>query len=135
MFREITSSFGKPDIDLFASRSNTKCKSYVSWKKDSDSIAVDAFTISWENYHFYASPPLSVILKSLQKIRNDRACGIMVVPEWPVQPWYPLFCALLITKPLRFLAKDNLIFSSSQTDPFWSGTTLVAGILSANRSN
>ena len=30
----IVSVFGKPDIDLFASRSNTKCNKYFSWKND-----------------------------------------------------------------------------------------------------
>ena len=44
-FDDIVRNFGASEIDLFASRSNTKCKKYVSWKKYPSSIAVDAFTI------------------------------------------------------------------------------------------
>ncbi|XP_063975229.1 uncharacterized protein LOC135161513 [Diachasmimorpha longicaudata] len=78
--REITRKFGQPDVDLFASRSNAKCHQYVSWKKDPDSIAIDAFTISWKKYFFYAFPPFSVILRILQKIQSDEAEGIMASP-------------------------------------------------------
>lgn len=45
-FDLIVSEFGRPDIDLFASRENAKCDLYVSYKRDPFSIAVDAFTIS-----------------------------------------------------------------------------------------
>lgn len=44
-FREIISKFTPPQIDLFASRSNTKCQKYVSWQKDPDALTVDSFTI------------------------------------------------------------------------------------------
>lgn len=131
IFTELKILFGKPEIDIFASRVNAKCKTYISWKKDPEALLVDAFTVSWENFFFYAFPPCSVILKALQKIRNDHACGIMVVPEWPSQPWYPLFCYLLISEPCKFSAKNNLIFSSKQMSKFWDKVTLVAGILSA----
>ena len=130
-FNKITRLFGNPDIDLFVSRANAKCKLYVSWRKDPESIAIDAFTISWKDYFFYAFPPVSMILRTLQKIRNECACGIMVVPNCPSQPWYPLFKDMLISKPFEFKAKTNIIFSSSSTDRFWNKITLVAGILSA----
>ncbi|XP_015123313.1 uncharacterized protein LOC107045524 [Diachasma alloeum] len=42
-FEEICRSFGCPKIDLFASRSNTKCKRFVSWQNDLESVAIDAF--------------------------------------------------------------------------------------------
>jgi hypothetical protein len=49
-FDKLCQSFGVPDIDLFASRSNTKCKRYISWQKDPGSVTVDAFTINWTPY-------------------------------------------------------------------------------------
>lgn len=78
IFKQICTLFGKPKIDLFASRVNAKCRSYVSRKKDPESVAVDAFTISWKDCYFYAFPPGSIILKVLQKIRDDCATGIVV---------------------------------------------------------
>ena len=44
-FNKIIHSFGTPEIDLFASRTNAKCERYVSWKQDPGSEVTDAFTI------------------------------------------------------------------------------------------
>lgn len=83
-FNELVQSFGVPNIDFFASRSNTKCKKYVSWKKDPESIAIDAFTIDWTPHFFYAFS-LFMILKILRKIQLENARGIIVVPQWSSQ--------------------------------------------------
>lgn len=37
----------KPEIGLFASRSNCQIKKFVSWKPEPESYAIDAFFISW----------------------------------------------------------------------------------------
>ncbi|OXU18777.1 hypothetical protein TSAR_005754 [Trichomalopsis sarcophagae] len=132
LFQKIISEFGKPEIDLFASRSNAKCEKYVSWRRDPESVAIDAFTISWEGYYFYAFPPCSLILKVLRKIKNESARGIMVVPEWPAQLWYPMFCSMLSAEPIKVPAKNNLMISSTSMDKFWRKTTLVVGVLSGN---
>ena len=134
-FEKIRRSFGNPDIDLFATRSNAKCSKYVSWKKDPESIAIDAFTISWSGYFFYAFLPFSLILKTIKKIQNDKARGIIIVPEWQGQPWYPLFKKLRISNLLKFDANECLIFSSNVQDSFWKKNILVAAILSAEHSN
>ena len=44
----ITKQFGQADIDLFATRANKKINKYISWKPDSDPIAIDAFSVTWE---------------------------------------------------------------------------------------
>ncbi|XP_011858425.1 PREDICTED: uncharacterized protein LOC105555982 [Vollenhovia emeryi] len=89
VFQTIVRKFGKPDIDLFASRINTKCSRYVSWKRDPGAMAIDAFTINWRQFYFYAFPPFSVILRVLEKIKAEGSRGIVVVPKWPAQAWYP----------------------------------------------
>lgn len=61
----------KPEIDLFASRLNHRLNQYVSYKPDPGAIAVDAFTIQWSKYLFYAFPPFSIIMRTLQKIQQD----------------------------------------------------------------
>lgn len=131
VFREIVEAFGVPDIDLFASRSNHKCPRYVSWKKDPGSEAIDAFTISWKEFYFYSFPPFSIILKVLRKICKDKAEGIMVVSDWPAQPWYPLFRSMLVSKPLQFKPNQELLFSCNREQhPLWRNLSLVAGKLS-----
>ena len=36
-----------PDVDLFASRLNNKCRKYISYRPDPGAQAVNAFTIPW----------------------------------------------------------------------------------------
>lgn len=124
-----------PDIDLFASRINRKCKRFVSWHRDPDAFQVDAFTISWCNHHFYAFPPFCLVLRVLQKIINDKAEGIVVVPKWPMQPWYPLFKKLLISELIEF-APNELLLSSpfSAQHSLHRSLTMVAGVLSGRGS-
>ncbi|XP_066600089.1 uncharacterized protein [Prorops nasuta] len=96
-FEEIESSFGPFDIDLFASNIIAKCRKFASWHKDPEACVVDSFTIPWASLHFYAFPPFSLILRTLRKILMEKAEGVVVVPLWATQPWYPLYNKLLAT--------------------------------------
>uniref|UniRef100_A0ABD2XG48 RNase H type-1 domain-containing protein n=2 Tax=Trichogramma kaykai TaxID=54128 RepID=A0ABD2XG48_9HYME len=131
-FEVIIKRWNRPEIDLFASRSNAKCNRYISWKRDPSSEAIDAFTLSWANLFFYAFPPFSIILKVLRKIKRDKAEGIVVVPDWPNQPWFPLFNSLLSSKPIVLKPNYNLLTSSNRNShPMWNSLFLVAAKLSA----
>lgn len=110
-FQKIIDHFGQPSIDLFASRCNAKCPVYISWKNDPDAWAADAFTVSWSDMLFYAFPPFALILKMLQKIIHDRAEGIVVVPYWPTQPWFPILQKIAISDSLHFGPDINLLKS------------------------
>lgn len=132
-FQRLTTEYGLPEIDLFASRLNNKCTNYVSWHRDPDALAINAFTLCWSNYYFYAFPPFSMILKTLRKIIADKARGIMIVPLWPTQPWYPLFTSLLVSKTVSFLPNDNALSFHSSSQRIHSSLTLVAGVLSGRR--
>ena len=90
----------KPNIDLFASRLNYRLKPYVSYKPDPGAVAVDAFTVQWSQYVFYAFPPFSVIMRTLQKIQQDQATGLLLVPFWTTQAWWPTLTRMLIQAPL-----------------------------------
>lgn len=133
-FQKIVQHFGNPEIDIFASRLNKKCAKYISWHRDPDAFIIDAFTIPWSDLYFYSFPPFAVILKALRKIINDKAKGIMVVPFWPTQPWYPLFKSLLVAESLVFKPSDTLIISHSSNRDVHRKITLVAGMLSGRHS-
>lgn len=130
-FQKIVRQFRAPSIDLFASRINKKCLKYVSWHRDPDAYVIDAFTISWSSFYFYCFPPFAMILKALRKIIDDKGEGIMVVPLWRTQPWYPLYMSLLISDPLILQPSNDLIISHSSNRDVHQKITLVAGILSA----
>lgn len=136
-FREIQVRFGNPEIDLFASKNNTKCEIYCSWERDPDAFVTNAFTLSWSNLNFYAFPPFGIIAKVLQKIKNDKASGIVVVPLWSNQIWFPVFMKLLKGSYLEFHPNANLLLSSCRTrrHPLAFKLTLVAARLSAKPSD
>lgn len=111
-FQEIKRKLGSPEIDLFATRRNTKCPCFISWRNDPEAWAVDAFTVPWQDRMFYAFPPFALILKTIQKIINDKAEGIIVVPFWPTQPWFPLFQKITVSnKVIHFDPDINLLNS------------------------
>uniref|UniRef100_A0ABD2VXB5 RNase H type-1 domain-containing protein n=1 Tax=Trichogramma kaykai TaxID=54128 RepID=A0ABD2VXB5_9HYME len=90
-FDLITETFGEPEIDLFATRTNKKCDTFISWKRDPESETTDAFTISWKERFFYTFPPFSpnLILNVLKKIKNEKANGILVETPSSVEIDYP----------------------------------------------
>lgn len=129
-FTKIQNKFGEPKIDLFASRLNKKCLKFVSWIRDPEAYRVDAFTLNWSEFDFYAFPPFSLILRVLQKIINDKAEGIVVIPLWVSQPWYPVFKSLLLSKPIIFEPKSTLLSFSGVPHPLSENLFLAAGRLS-----
>ena len=50
---------------------------------------INAFHISWKGFIFDAFPPFSVIQQVLQKISEEEATGLPVVPHWQTQTWWP----------------------------------------------
>ena len=83
------------EMDLFASRINKQFNQYVSYRPDPFASYVDAFTISWADINFYCFPPFSCILRVVRKIIQDKARGVLVVPQWPTQSWYPMLLPIL----------------------------------------
>ncbi|XP_066600551.1 uncharacterized protein [Prorops nasuta] len=131
-FDKITDKFGKVEIDLFASSLNRKCDRYCSWHPESEAYCIDAFTIDWSAWKFFAFPPMALILKCLQKIKNDQAEGILIAPVWPSQPWYPLWSTMIVGEPIFFQPDNNLLLSPCRTiqHPLASKLRLMAGLLS-----
>ena len=70
------------------------------WRSDPDTLFVDAFSANWSNFFFYAFPPFSLIGKCLEKIQANNAEGILVVPFWTCQSWYPKLLRLLVAQAL-----------------------------------
>ena len=125
----------KPDIDLFASRINHQFLKYVSYRPDPQAIAIDAFSITWSFYKFYAFPPFSVIGRMLSKISREKATGICVLPAWPTQSWCPQAMSMLLQKPVYLKASKTLLHLPShpqEVQPLHQKLTLMVCHLSRN---
>ena len=120
IFHHIVKLYGKPSIDLFASRINTKVSRYVSWRPDPEAQFVDAFSHSWSQEKFYAFPPFSLILRCLQKNKMDMEEGVMIVQNLVAQPRYPKLMRMLVRTPRQLPATTETLYLSSkpsQTHP------------------
>ena len=101
---------------------------YVSYKPDPGAVAVEAFTVQWSQYVFYAFPPFSVITRTLQKIQQDQATGLLVVPFWPTQTRWPPLTRMLIQAPLVLPKRKTTLYlpqDPSAVHPLHSQMTLL----------
>ena len=70
--------------------------------------ADNAFTVSWTDTQFYAFP-LSLIPRVLARIVTDRATGLLIVPQWTTQSWFPQMLNLLVQHPWRIAPCKGLL--------------------------
>lgn len=88
--------WGKPDLDMFASRLNKQLDRFVSWKNDPEAENIDAFSMTWADNYFYAFPPFSLISRVLGKLREEDGECILVAPIWVTQTLFPVIMGMLI---------------------------------------
>lgn len=135
-FRTICQHFQTPSIDLFASRINHQLKTYCAWQPDPGAIAIDAFTLNWSDFNLvYAFPPFSIIGRVLQKIAFDQVRAIVIVPEWPTQPWFSRLHQMLLETPLRIRTRPQTLVlhhAPQQTHPLADKLTLLVCMVSDN---
>ena len=64
---------------------------------------------------------------------SDKASGILVVPYWKSQPWFPLFEKMIEGDLLLFGPADNILFSafSDQKHPLVLELILAVARISA----
>lgn len=130
-FESICQILGTPDIDMFATVHTRKCKRYCSWFPDPECEMVDAFSVKWTDF-FYAFPPFSLIAKVLRKIYDDKARGIVVVPDWSTQAWFPMYNKLCESEKV-YLKKGRfrLLFPyNRRSHPLEKSIVLIAAVLS-----
>ena len=124
----------KPEIDLFASCINYQIGQHALWHPDTNAIAIDAFSISWSEFNFYAFPPFSLIGAAIAKVRQKRCSGIMIIPWWKIQFWFPM---MVITEKFPDTSSskytDFTIQKISKT-PTYSKMKLLAVHLSGKAS-
>ena len=107
--------WGRPQIDLFASRNNYKIKPYYSWKPDPGAEVVDAFSVSWGMKYVYAFPPFGQVGKVLRKIENEGAKAFVVLPLWTTQHWFPKVAHMLTDYPSMLHCRPGELLLSHPT--------------------
>ena len=99
VFRQICQVWGTPNIDLFATSRNHKLPVFFSPLPESEALAVDAMSQSWDGMYGYAYPPTRFVTEVLHKVARSQCEILLVAPCWPTQAWFPLLLSLLIDVP------------------------------------
>ena len=96
---------------------------------------IDAFSIDWFDLKFYAFPPISVIPRVLAKVKQDSAEGIIVVPFWPTQVWYPVMLKMLVSTPILLNSRKSLLVlpqTPNLVHPMWKKINMLVVHLSCS---
>ena len=56
---------------------------------DPEALAVGAFFLDSGSYNFFAFTSSSILGRTVQKIQDNQAEGVLVIPNGPTQPWFP----------------------------------------------
>ena len=133
-FTHTTETFAfMPEVDLFASRTNTQLPNYMSYRPDPYASVVDSFTVNWKNIKFYAFPPFSCINRVIQKVVEDEATGLIIAPDWPNQIWYPSLLKICVHEPIVLPYRKDLLHLPNQPEQIhqiWDRLPLLACLVS-----
>ena len=107
IFLELVKIFGRPAIGLFASRFNKQVTMFVSWKPDPDAPFIDTFSRPWYEFNLYAFPPFSVVVRCVNKIKQEKAQGMIILPLLPAQTWFLIALQMMTSLPV-LLPPDSI---------------------------
>ena len=113
---------GMEVVDRFADSSNTKSARFNSLMHCPGSEGVDAFSQRWATGGVmnWLAPPFRLIPKTLLYLREEEAEGIIIVPSWAAQPWWPLLMDLTVGPPVKLTAEDIKEGPSGVVEPFFN---------------
>ena len=95
----------------------------------------DTFSIDWSDLKFYTFPSISVIARVLSEVKQDSAVGIIVVPFWPTQVWYPAMLKMLVSTPIFLNSRKSLLVlpqTPNQVHPMWKKISMLVVHLSGS---
>ncbi|CAH2207838.1 jg13560, partial [Pararge aegeria aegeria] len=86
--REVFIRWGRPEIDLFATKQTAVVKNYVSIDcKDRSANYIDAFSRPWRHQLAWVFPPPNLLPKVLTHLNSATGVYLIVAPEWPRAFW------------------------------------------------
>lgn len=106
IFLQIKTIFECPQVDLFASPTNTQLLHFFTRYWTPGAMGTDAFCCQWSPALLYAFLPIPLISRVLRRILQEGADVIFIAPYWPQRSWFADLLSLSWT-PLR-IAPDQV---------------------------
>ncbi|KAA6397239.1 MAG: hypothetical protein EZS28_007237 [Streblomastix strix] len=79
----------RPSINMFANRRNGMFKRFMTLVLDNQAKGQDCLSHPWSGEVPYLHPPIPMIQVALNKAKQEGVPAVIVVPNWPSQPWWP----------------------------------------------
>ena len=80
IFVQVYLKWFTPHVDLFATRLNHKILLYVSPVPDQIAWDIDTLNINWSDLTAYAYPPMALLHRVIQKVRQSNCLIIVIAP-------------------------------------------------------
>ena len=107
--------WGTPEVDMFATLSNSHLPRFMSPVPEPRALAVDALSQDWQGRSMYMFPPFPLLSKVVQKLRSTQVAEvILIAPWWPSQPWFPHLLRLCVEHPLFLPYRQDLLSQQDQ---------------------
>ena len=90
IFQYLNNKWGPHTSDRFATDYNTKCDHFNSKFWCNGSSGVDTFSQTWYGYNNWLVSPPRLIPQTLNKLKNEKSKGTLLVPEWTSAPFWPM---------------------------------------------
>jgi hypothetical protein len=92
LFLYVDSLWGPHEIDWFANDENHKLPVFYSRYWNVKSLGIDAFTVVWGGINGLFVPPVCLLFKVLQYMKQCRAYGTIVLLMWKSASFWPMLC-------------------------------------------
>ena len=81
-------------LDAFTSHQSAVCKRYASRHSELGALALDGLALDWRDEVVWLNPPWALLPDIITKLSIEKPAGVLIVPSWPSQTWWPSLLAL-----------------------------------------
>ncbi|XP_074506781.1 uncharacterized protein LOC141776850 [Sebastes fasciatus] len=105
----IWSRYGRAEVNVFASEASAHCPLWYSLRERTSPLGQDALAHTWPACLLYAFPPIPLIRVTLDRVQVGGHKLLLVAPNWPGRPWFPVLLKLVNGEPWRLPRRPDLL--------------------------
>jgi hypothetical protein len=117
VFQQISTLWGTPQIDLFASRQSAQVARLMSWWAADSPEAIDALSMRWNFHLAFLFPPIPLLKRVVRKLEVSRGIFLLVTPYWEAQTWFASLQSLPVLEVRRLPFHDALVVDLTTGEP------------------
>jgi hypothetical protein len=94
LLHKVASLVGAPvTLDAFTCHQSRVCLRSVSRLSEPAALASDGLALDWRQEVVWLNPPWALLPDIIGKLAPERPAGVLIVPCWTTQVWWPSFIA------------------------------------------